>query len=429
MRLRRLLYTSLAAAALAGPARAAEPKLVGADVTFLGYRQAWSELAPAGKEPANWAALTAWYEEHGGNTARALKQLGDHLGLDAYGRLMLIRAAALRVPLGDGLAPRRFASAFGGAWNAHSRAFFVADQVSRLGYPAIVIEAGGRPFVGLPTTDGDLNADTQSLDAERSLLAWSERVKRTYVVWDVENRIGESKLPRIDGTPLTPLEKLFGQKNAKAFDFRSRTLPAAVLKRTEARALDWPDGRTLAYQVFPDAAAYLAYYPEHTFAVQAVIEAADLSRTGLGAAVRAAAAGDEDAFVSDLLRAVQGSFAYTAGPLRTTLEILYDGQGDCDQLSLLLALLLAEAGYPADAIAAVTWESADHLGLALKPRSGGKPRSPGARQFTIAGAPYYVLDTTYYHKRGETLITAWGEMNPENEPRQASLAVLPPLKR
>ena len=410
-------------------ALAGKPALVNTDVTFLGFRQEWSELAPAGKEPANWEDLAEWYDGHGAATARALKQLGDTLHLDAYGRLMLIREAALRVPLQPGAVVRRFAAAIAaGGWSAHSRAFFVADQVARLGYAAIVVEAAGVPFVGLPADDPDLNADTQSLDVERSLFGWSEHVKRTFVLWSVDGRIGSSGLTHIDASPLTPPARLFAAKDARSFDFRKRSLPAPVLERSEPRTLRWPDGRTFAYRVFPDAAAYLAHYPEHSFPVQARIEAPDLVRAGLGDALRTAAGGDEDAFVSQLLRAVQANFTYQPGPLRSVTEILADGRGDCDQLSLLLALLLVEAGYPPASVAAVTWESADHLGLAVRSRSGNRPRLPEARRFTLQGADYFVLDTTYYHRRDSELITAWGEMNPDNALRQANVVVLPSLR-
>jgi hypothetical protein len=428
MRVRPLVFAALVFATGA-PARAAEPAPVAAEVTFLGYRQRWSEAAPQGREPRDWNALAEWYDGNGAPAAQALKQIGDLLKLDPYGRLQLIRAAALAVPLNPDLAPVRFATALGRGWNAHSRAFFVADQVVRLGYPALVIEAGGRAFVGLPTVDGDLNADTQTLDVERSLLGVSQHVNRTYVLWDVEHRIGESGLERVDGTPLGKLERIFSQEAGQAFDFRKRALPEAVLARSEARALPWSGGRALPYKIFPDAAAYLAQFPEHGFAVQAMVDAADLRRTGLGAAVRAAAGGDEDAFVTQLLRAIQAGFAYDQGPLRPALEILAAARGDCDELSLLLALLLAEAGYPPGSIAAVTWESADHLGLALKSRSGKPPRSREARRFTLKGGDFFVIDTTYYHKRDDELITAWGEMNPENEPREASVVVLPALAR
>lgn len=393
-----------------------------ADVTFLG-RKVSITLPVKRVEARSWGELSSASQAEGKPIAARLSAEAAALKLDVYGRLLLVRAFAMLPALESRSRPRTFAQAVDAGWDERSRAQFVAAQVQLMGYPAFVFSAGDRWLVGLPTADTDLNARTQSVSVERKTLLKSETAAFTFVLWDVQGRIGDPLVP--PGTEIKladELSVLFDARGGKTFDFRKRTVPESLRANKKSGVFRWPGGKAVAFDVFPDVAAYLRFFPEHNFAVQAAVDADEVRRTGLGKLLAGFHTGDEGRFVSEMLQAVQLNFKYELGPLRSAPEVFDDMTGDCDQLSLVLARLLVDAGYAPDAIAAVTWETADHLGLAVRPRKA--PPAGQSFKYVINGKDYYVLDTTYYHKREDELITAWGEMNPENRRRSASLVTL-----
>lgn len=408
--------------ALATAGHAAEIKPGVATVHFLG-REVAVPLPVKVAAPSSWEELAAVSQAEGKPIAAKLAAEAGAMRLDAFGRLMLVRALAMLPALDTAAHARSFGQAWGASWNERSRAQFVATQVTLMGYPAFVFSAGERWLVGLPTSDPELNSRTQSLSVERKLLFKSDTAHFTFIMWDVQGRIGDPLVPAgIEIELVNDLADIFAARAGLRFDFRRRTVPEALRANKRSAVFQWPGGRAVGYDVFPDVAAYLSLFPEHTFVVQAALDAEEVRRTGIGKLIAGFDTGDEARFVSELLQAVQMNFTYTFGPLRSAAEVFNDLHGDCDQLSLILARLLIDAGYAPDAIAAVTWETADHLGLAVRPRKSPPPGQ--AYKYVIAGHDYYVLDTTYYHKREDELITAWGEMNPENRNRSASLVTL-----
>lgn len=391
-------------------------------IRFLG-REISIALPDRPAAPRSWSELDAASQTEGKPVAATLAAEANALKLDAYGRLMLVRALAMQPALDTRTRPRTFAQAWKAAWDERSRAQFVAAQVKLMGYPAFVFSAGDRWLVGLPTSDTELNARTQSLSVERKTLLKSETAAFTFVLWDVQGRIGDPLVP--PGTEIKLVDELsviFDARGGKTFDFSRRTVPESLRANKRSGAFRWPGGKAVGYDVFPDVAAYLRYFPEHNFAVQAAVDADEVRRTGLGKLLAGFHTGDEARFVSEMLQAVQLNFKYELGPLRSAPEVFDDMKGDCDQLSLILARLLIDAGYAPEAIAAVTWDTADHLGLAVRPRKA--PPAGQSFKYVINGKDYFVLDTTYYHKREDELVTAWGEMNPENRKRSASLVTL-----
>lgn len=393
-----------------------------AEIQVLG-REISIDLPKTPAAPRSWEDLEERNKTEGKPIAARLASEADALKLDAYGRLMLVRTLAMTPRIDTRAKPRTLTQAADGSWDERSRAQFVATQVQLMGYPAFVFSAGERWLVGLPTNDPDLNARTQSVSVERKTLLKSEKASFTFVLWDVQGRIGDPLVPPGAEIKLVDdLSVIFDARGGKRFDFRKRAVPESLRANKRSGVFRWPGGKAVGYDVFPDVAAYLRFFPEHTFAVQAAIDADEVRRTGLGKLLAGFHTGDEARFVSEMLQAVQLNFKYTLGPLRSAPEVFDDLQGDCDQLSLVLARLLVDAGYAPDAIAAVTWDTADHLGLAVRPRKA--PPAGQGFKYVIHGKDYYVLDTTYYHRREDELITAWGEMNPENRTRSASLVTL-----
>lgn len=416
----RVVLVLLALGATA--AHAAEKKSDAATVRFLD-REIAVPLPVKALAPLTWEQLASVSLSEGKAIAAKISAEAVALKLDAYGRLMLVRAVAMQPGLDARERPRSFGQAWNATWNERSRAQFVAAQVTLMGFPAFVFSAGDRWLVGLPTNDPDLNARTQSLSVERKLLMKTDTANFTFVLWDVQGRIGDPLVPAgVEIKLVNDLADIFAARDGKRFDFRKRAVPESLRANKRSGVFRWPGGKAAAYDVFPDVAAYLRFFPEHTFAVQTAIDADEVRRTGLGKLLAGFHTGDEARFVSEMLQAVQLNFTYTLGPLRSAPEVFNDLQGDCDQLSLVLARLLVDAGYAPDAIAAVTWDTADHLGLAVRPRKA--PPAGAGFKYVIGGQDYYVLDTTYYHKREDELITAWGEMNPDNQTRSASLVTL-----
>jgi hypothetical protein len=387
---------------------------------FLGQPYRWIEPPRSTATPASWGELATVSEQEGKSISAALDNIAKRYPLDAYGRLMLLRELALRVPLTIDARRTTFHNALGRGWDDASRAFFVAAQLNLDGYRAVVVSLEGRALVGLPVVDPELNARTESITAERSFLGQTKTVERRYLLWDVQGRLGDPAVGPGQSEMLTPLEQVLERDEGKFFDFRTRKVPAQLAVRRQSSVFNWPGGKAVGFTLYPDIARYLELYPEHTFNTQLLLEREEVKRLGLNTLASAFGGVSEEVFVSQLLQAVQANFVYTPGPLRSVEEIFLSRKGDCDQLALVLALLLLESGYPESALAAVSWQDADHLGLALRPRQAGLFIAGGA-QFQFDNAPFFVLDPTFYHKRDEELITAWGEMNPENLHRKASV--------
>lgn len=388
---------------------------------FLGQPYRWKEpdRAPLGSKQ-DWPALIRHEEAAGRSIALALADIAKRYPLDDFGRLMLLRELALAVPLDPTAGPMAFHDAWHRGWSATSRAVFVAAQLNLQGVRAVVMLSGGVPLVGLPVNEPNLNARTESITAERRLFQISKAIERKYALWDVVGRIGAPGDISNDADLLTPLEELFRNDAGRPLDFRKRNVPEILWARKQTGIFQWPGGKAVVYGIFPDVAAYVQRFPEHSFTAQLAIERYDMRRVALGAQLLNFADAGERVFVSQMLQAVQMNFVYKGGSLRSIHEILVSGEGDCDQLSLVLALLLLDVGYQPEALAAVMWQDADHLGLALRAQKDLGSMA-GAAFYSFEGRPFYVLDPTFYHKRETELISSWGEMNPENVKRKATL--------
>jgi hypothetical protein len=389
--------------------------------TFLGQEHYWPEYRRARKSPArDWVALARMAEEDARDIASALGEIADRENLDDYGLLMAVRAVARSIDLGNSEGPVRFHDAWGKSWNEHSRAIFVAAVLNRLGYRAIALEKPDGAVVGLPVDDPGLNARTQTLSIERTFFFKRNSIDRTYLLWDIDGRLGAPAGRALETQLLSELSQIVERDPGKLFQFDAYRVPERIPRTGKAATFRWPGGRVLSYRTFPEVAEYLRLFPEHHFAARVPLEREEMRRSGLADGLARLAAEDEEDFVTGLLQAVQGHFTYTLGPLRTAPEILNDQQGDCDQIALILALVLLESGYSVDALRAVFWEDADHLGLALRPRNA-PPKDGGAAHYKINGKPYYVIDPTYYSRRNDELVTRWGDMDPENRKRTTTI--------
>jgi hypothetical protein len=421
MRYCRVLFLILLVA-WANRSYADESAALPLQVTWLGTDYSWREPQLKTSPPVSWQELEHSNQKELRLVSGALGNLARERRLDDFGTFMLVRSLALNIRL-DGLnRPRRFHDAWGKSWDERSRAYFVYAVLNQLNYRAVLFTANGRMLIGIPTTDTELNARTSSITIERSFFGVKKALQRTYLLWDVQGRIGDPQTGPAEADLATPLETIFERDAGRPVDFRRREIPEELTARKTTAVLRWPGGRAAAFNVYPDLARYLELYPEHHFAAQMRLEKDEIRRTGLAHSLKTFAAGvPEDRFVTELLQAVQISFRYSPGPLRSVHEILASGEGDCDQLAAVLALLLLEAGYSQDAIAAVIWNGADHMGLAIRPKN----KAPaGGAQLTLRGNTFYILDPTFYRKRESEIITAWGDMNPDNAGLAATIQYL-----
>lgn len=391
---------------------------------FLGESYEWTGHPPRRARTADsWAALFQNTFDDDAGFGTALAHIAGDFSPDSYTRLMVLRDFAAGVPLIEDSGPIGYHEAMAHGWDPVARAVFMSAVLHRQGYAAVPLESGGRGLIGLAVNDPGLNSHRVTYTVERPLFFSKQELRLTFMVWDPDSRIGSPQLGADDVTLLLDPGDLFRIAEGRRFDFRDRTIPSVLYENRERRTFDLAGAGRIHYQVYPHVAAWLKAYPEFHFTAQLALEQPESHHIQLAATLDDT---DERAWITALLQGVQQHFDYVEGPLRSIHEILAARQGDCDQLALVLALMLLEAGYePADLVA-IVWEDADHMGLGIRPRTATGAPLEGMR-FTIDGSPYYVLDPTFYHWRDGELVSAWGQMNPENHQREPTIEFLESL--
>lgn len=300
------------------------------------------------------------------------------LDLDDYGLFRLAQVVA-----GQAHHPRR-------ASRAHAR--YLARLLQDLGVRATYLDTRVGPMVGVATTDyGNLSLPL-TLGRQQLQLA---------VVRD--GRLGEG-FP--DGLTLKIPEH--PMTRGRPLRLSSRRLPAHTLRRRERRSLRVPrQPLVLPYDALPDASAYLAAWPAADLAFQAPLALDDLRITGLADSLHALRTlGDEEEVLDTLLQTLQSEMTYKEGPMRSVVEILNDGAGDCDQQALLLWGALQALEVSPDRVMAV--EQGNHLTLAVAPSDPSIHPSP-AHGLHFEHRWFYFYDATTYVKDhlGET-VSQWG---------------------
>jgi hypothetical protein len=346
--------------------------------------------------------------------AKWIDASAEAVDLDDYGRLMLVVTALdalpVRVAALDG-PPRSVSEALqSGVWTATDRLLAIGGGLRAVGVDVNVFtNRRGHTLLGVRALDEDLNVN--AVRQRWAVLSGGVRSEAevNWVLWDGAGAIGRLGPGEIDGVRA----QLKAAPTGRGLRFGDRAVPDFALRRTRPASLSLADsGRRLEYVQHPDAAGYLALFPELRFAAQVGLARRELRRLGLDRAVRQAVADapTEVALVDTLIRTLQESFVYEPGPVRSLHELADRGRGDCDQLSLLLAAMLLEVGYDGDDVVGVQWE--DHLGLALRARDGVGP--PGGSGVDLAAGRYHLVDVTHYVYENGQLASRWGRTAPEH---------------
>ncbi len=309
---------------------------------------------------------------------RHLQRTIDRLDLDDYGLFRLAQVVAT-----EAHPPRRAA-------RAHAR--YLTRLLQELGVRASYLDTQVGPMVGIATTDyGNLSLPLQ-LGSQQLQLA---------VVLD--GRLGEG-FP--DGLTLQiPADAM---ARGRPLQLSSRRLPKHTLRRRDKRSLRVPHASVvLAYDALPDAAAYLASWPAADLAFHAPLALDDLRLTGLADSLPSLRAlGDEELVLDTLLQTLQEELTYKEGPMRSVVEILSDGSGDCDQQALLLWGALQALDVAPDRVMAV--EQGNHLTLAVAPSHPSVHPSP-AHGLWVEDRWFYFYDaTTYVRDHLGATVSQWG---------------------
>jgi len=330
--------------------------------------------------------------------------------LDDYGRFRLLVAAvdALPVRTGGRASTRVTVSDAlrSGRWTDQDRLLAIGGGLRAMGVAAAPFHApDGRLLLGVSCDDRDLNVDAIEHDWRLVRNGQRQHVRVRWVLWD-----GQRALGTVGGaTGVKPLDRAL--PHGRALSLATPRAPDFTYSRT-IRQTRQVQGQPVSFVRHPDAAAWLALSPE--LRLPAGLDAAreHVRRTGLDRQARHHLRGltSEVDRMDALIRLVQASFVYEPGPVRTLPELLERGRGDCDQLSLLLAALLLELGYSRDDLLVVSWP--DHLGLAVRPRSG--PGPSGATAVQLDTGRYVLVDVTHYMWNGSRLVSRWGRTSPEH---------------
>lgn len=244
-----------------------------------------------------------------------------------------------------------------------------------------------------------------------------------WLVWDGETPLGLTESDQeAEKLLLGPDEIIDGPQ--AGFHFFQRKFPGFTMRAKQPARLELFDGSgALDYQARPDASRYLDYYPQYHFGPQTTLARQEL--TAMAMAPRLSRLRDRRMSEPDridlLLRTIQDAFTYTEGPLRPLFHMFEDRQGDCDQLSLILAACLKFFGYGAGDIIAMRWPT--HLCLALSPKS--TPPASAQLSFTVGAKRFYPLDATYYYHVNDRLATRWGMLSDEHSKAPFELKQLP----
>lgn len=339
----------------------------------------------------------------------------DAVDLDDYGRLRLVVTAVDALPVRvDSVRgpPATVGEALrDGVWTPEARLLAIGGGLRALGVAVTVFQhRRGELLLGVSCPDAELNVDAVEQDWRSVRNGRTTRRSARWVLWDGVRPVGQvhpkSSPKRLEqGLPL-----------GRAMRLGERSVPRFALNRVEPRSLTLRgmSGR-LPVQRRPDAAGYLSLAPELKFA-SAMASARDEVRwLGLDDAARRALrhkTGEVER-LNTLIRLVQAAFTYQPGPVRSMPELIEAQRGDCDQLSLLLGALLLELGYRTTDVVAVSWP--DHLGLAVRPRSGPGPK--GSVGVDLSDGRYHLIDVTHYIWRGDELVSQWGRSAPEHGAR------------
>lgn len=346
--------------------------------------------------------------------ARWVDRSAAAVGLDDYGRFRLVVSAidALPVRLTEVGGGRRTVSEAidAGTWTSTDRLLAIGGGLRAVGFDVnVFVNAQGHTLLGLRSADADLNVNAVHHKWETLRGGRRSQVQVSWVLWDGVRPVGRLAPGALRGVKAQDR----AQPTGRPLHFGDRTVPGFALRRSrEASMALAGTGRTLRYTRQPDAASYLALFPELRFADQVGLARAELHQMGLDEAIRRATrdAPDEVALIDALIRTLQQAFVYEPGPVRSMHELAATGHGDCDQLSLMLAALLIEVGYGGDDVVAVQWD--DHLGLAVRARNGQGP--PGGTGVDLDGGRYHLVDVTHYAYENGRLASRWGRTSPEH---------------
>lgn len=244
-----------------------------------------------------------------------------------------------------------------------------------------------------------------------------------WLVWDGETPLGLTESDQAAEAPLLEPDEIIDGPQA-GFHFFERKFPGFTMRTKQLAKLELFDGSgTLDYQARPDASRYLDYYPQYHFGPQTTLARQELTAMAMGpklTSLRDRRMPEPDR-IDLLLRTIQDAFTYTEGPLRPLFHMFEDRQGDCDQLSLILAACLKFLGYDSENIIAMRWPT--HLCLALSPQR--TPPSSSQVSFAVGSRRFYPLDATYYYHVNGRLATRWGMLSDEHAKAPFELKQLP----
>lgn len=343
--------------------------------------------------------------------ARWVEVAAEAADLDDFGRFQLIVTAVDHLPvrLRDVQAPPRVVgdALATGSWTRADRVLAIGGAMRAAGLAVAPFRTDeGRLLLGVAVADDGLNVDAVTqrwrIDGRNRSVQW--------VLYDGSERLGlvtpGGSLDGVRGLASRPPRR-------RAMQLGSGEPPAFTLaRRQRGQFRVYDTGARVSYTRFPDAARWLRLFPEREFAHDVAFARRELVRMGLTDELRRALAplSDEVERMDVLIRTVQAAFTYEPGPVRSMHELVVDGRGDCDQLSLFLAAALLELGYSDRDVVAVSWPG--HLGLAVRARSGNGP--DGSVGVDLPTGRHHLVDVTRYRTLDGRLVSRWGETAPEH---------------
>lgn len=357
--------------------------------------------------------------------------------LDSYGAFRVAVEAIDNLPIRLGKGMHTVSQALEtGEWSMSARVLAIGALVRCLGYFAgPYAQEDGKVLIGLTYTDTtkQVNSPHKKTRVRRAPKKGHAQVNHDFrfLLFDGESRLGVK----------SPAERRFHSNLLfdgphRPFTFLGRKNPDFLLSAAEPGQLKLHgDHGVLEYQQRPLALNYLKYYPALGFEEHVTEVTREVASLGVSTALKdlRSRIGDEHDFVTLLLRTLQTEFTYTRGSVRSAYQILHDRQGDCDQLSGVMAGLLTESGWTLDDLAILRWRHPSphfpgHIALAVRPQRGTPPAT--ALSFNEgARGTFVVLDTVYYRRHKTKGVTSqWGDISDKYRNRRPQVVPLASLQ-
>lgn len=401
---------------------------IGLDLSPLEHPSPLSTSAPT-----DILELLAENERQLAELAVQVQEILDEHDLDSYGafRVAIDVIDALPIKVGAGL--HGVAQALhAGEWSMGARVLAVGALLRNLGYFAgPYAQDDGKLFIGLSNSDTSeqINAARKKLRVRRAPKKGHAKVDHDFrfLLWDGVERLGaKTKAER-----QFPTGMLF-EGPTRPFTFVGRKNPDFLLNAAEPSALRlYGDHGELPFMQRPLALSYIQYYPALSFQEHVIEVTREVASLDMGPALRdlRIRVGDDHAYVTLLLRTLQTEFEYIPGAIRSAYQILHDRQGDCDQLSGVMAGLLTESGWSLEDLAVLRWRHPSphfpgHIALGLRPQGSTPP--PTAHAFNEGKRGTYVALDTVYFRRHKTkgVISEWGDISDKYRNRRPQVSPL-----